>query len=378
MAAKIRGTPIPTFTIQIMDPRLDETTQAAVVSRHIGSTPIVVQVGDAEILESYPELTARAESVIDTSCTALLRLARSVHQHGFKVALTGEGSDEWLAGYPWFKVHRLLGMLDWLPGIKPSYWLRRLGMRIMGAPAGSVARFHHIRETLGDYTAFQDIYGIMGQSRLRFYSPETLHALADYHPYLELDPNLERMKRWHPLNRAFFFSGRIHLAGHLMSSKGDRVAMNSSVETRYPFLDTEVYNFLARIHPRWKLRGFKDKYILRLLGERYLPREVAWRPKGMFRAPLDSFFDHHVPAFVDQLLSDESLKKTGYFNVESVPPSERQGATSLELGFRHRLSSVELGLMAVVSTQLWHHLFIDSSTADLASHAATPKSLSVG
>lgn len=377
MAAKIRGTPIPTFTIQIMDPKLDETSQAAVVSKHIGSTPVVVQVGDAEVLESYPELTRAAEvPVIDTSCTALLRLARSVHQHGYKVALTGEGSDEWLAGYPWFKVHRLLGMFDWLPGIKPSYWLRRLAMRVMGSPPGAVERFHLIRETLGDYTAFQDIYGIMGQSRLRFYSPETLHALRDYHPYLELEPNLQRMKRWHPLNRAFFFSGRIHLAGHLMSSKGDRVAMNSSVETRYPFLDDEVYNFLARIHPRWKLRGFKDKYILRLLGERYLPREAAWRPKGMFRAPLDSFFDHQVPAFVDQLLSDESLKKTGYFNIEAVR-LWRDRVRNRQVGFRNR-SSVELGLMAVVSTQLWHHVFIDSSLADLASQAAKPTLVSVG
>ena len=58
MAAKIRGTPIPTFTIQIMDPKLDETSQAAVVSRHIGSTPVIVQVGDEEVLQSYPELDA--------------------------------------------------------------------------------------------------------------------------------------------------------------------------------------------------------------------------------------------------------------------------------------------------------------------------------
>jgi asparagine synthase (glutamine-hydrolysing) len=205
----------------------------------------------------------------------------------------------------------------------------------------------------------------MGQSRLRFYSPETLAALDDYHPYLELDPNLERMKRWHPLNRAFFFSGRIHLAGHLLSSKGDRVAMNSSVEARYPFLDMEVYNFLAKLHPRWKLKGFRDKYILRLLGERYLPHEVAWRPKGMFRAPLDSFFDHQVPPFVDQLLSDESLRKTGYFNIESVR-YWRDKVRNRQLGVRNR-SSVELGLVAVVSTQLWHHLFIDSSLADLPS-----------
>ena len=370
MAAKIRGSTIPTFTIQIMDPKLDERSQAAVVSRHIGSTPVVVQVGDEEVLQSYPELIRAAEvPVIDTSCTALLRLARAVHQHGYKVALTGEGSDEWLAGYPWFKVHRLLGLFDAIPGINGSYWLRRLAMRGMGAPPGSVERFHHIRETLGHYTAFQDIYGIMGQSRLRFFSPETLHALADYHPYLELDPDLKRMQRWHPLNRAFFWAGRIHLAGHLMSSKGDRVAMHSSVEARYPFLDDEVYSFLARLHPRWKLRGLKDKYILRLLGERYLPREVAWRPKGMFRAPLDSFFDHKVPAFVDQLLSDESLRKTGYFNIPAVQ-FWRDKIRNRQLR-RVEKSSIELGLVAVVSTQLWHHTFIDGSLADLDSHVST-------
>ena len=173
-----------------------------------------------------------------------------------------------------------------------------------------------------------------------------------------------------------FWAGRIHLAGHLMSSKGDRVAMNSSVETRYPFLDEEVFRFLARIHPRWKLRGLRDKYILRLLGERYLPKEVAWRPKGMFRAPLDSFFDHQVPAFVDQLLSDEALKKTGYFNVEAVR-FWRAKVRHKQLR-RVEKSAVELGLVAVVSTQLWHHLYIDGSLADLSSHGERPKLASVG
>ena len=266
--------------------------------------------------------------MIDTSCTALLRLARAVHQQDYKVALTGEGADEWLAGYSWFKTHRLLGLLDVVPPMKLSYWMRRLIMRVTGAPAGSVAAMDRVWNTLHDYTAFQDIYGIMGISRLRFYSPETLNALADYQPYLDVEPRFDRMKRWHPLNRAFFWAGRIHLAGHLLSSKGDRVAMHSSVETRYPFLDEEVFSFLARIHPRWKLRGLQDKYILRLLGERYLPREVPWRTKGMFRAPLDSFFDRQVPAFVDQLLSAESLRKTGYFHAPAVQFWARQDPQS--------------------------------------------------
>jgi asparagine synthase (glutamine-hydrolysing) len=364
MAAKIRGTPIPTFTIRIMDPKLDETSDAAVVSRHIGSDPVVVSVGDAEILQTYPELIYATEApVVDTSCTGLLLLARAVHRHGYKVALTGEGSDEWLAGYAWFKVHKLLTALDVVPGVRVSPWLRRGLIAAIGNPPGAVDYMRRVEKLLGGYTAYHEFYALMNTSRLRFYSPAMLEALGDYFPYLDLHPDIDRMRRWHPLNRAFFWAGRVHLAGHLLSLKGDRVAMHSSVETRYPFLDRQVFDFLARIHPRWKLRGMREKYLLRVLGERYLPKEVAWRPKGMFRAPLDSFFDHEVPPFVDQLLSEESLRKTGFFNIQAVQ-HWRALVRDRRLGIRQR-TSVELGLVAVVATQLWYHVFIDGSLADL-------------
>ena len=374
MAAKIRGEPIPTFTIQIMTPHLDETSQAAVVSRHIGSDPVIVQVGDAEVLGNYPELVRAAESpVVDTSCTALLLLARAVHRHGYKVALTGEGSDEWLAGYAWFKVHRMFSWLDVVPGVPLSRWTRGGLGRLMGVPSAASNYLRRIDRNLGYHSAFQDIYSIMALSRFRFYSPQTLEALADYMPYDGLEPDRARMAKWHPLNRAFFWAGRVHLAGHLLNAKGDRVAMASSVETRYPFLDEEVYDFLAKVPPRFKLRGMRDKYLLRRVGERYLPHEVAWRPKGMFRAPLDSFFDHEVPPFVDQLLSEESLRRTGYFDVAAVRHWAEQ-VRQRRVGFRRRVS-VEMGLVGVVSTQLWHHTFIDPSLADLPAWSAAEPAL---
>jgi asparagine synthase (glutamine-hydrolysing) len=368
LACHIRGQPIPTFTIRIMEPSLDETEQAALVSRHIGAHPVVVDVGDQEVLDTYPRLTWAAEGpVVDTSCTALLLLAQSVHDHEYKVALTGEGSDEWLAGYPWYKIDRALSFTDFIPRLSLSQVLRRFHLRRLAASADSISYLKRIQEACGGHHAFLNVYGLMSLSRLRFYSQELKETLADNIPYEFLEPDLERARRWHPLNRALYWGARIHLGGHLLTLKGDRISMHSSVEMRYPFLDDEVFSFLAKLDPSWKLRGFKDKYLLRLLGERWLPRKTAWAPKGMFRAPFNTFFGTGVPPFVDQLLSPESLRKTGYFDVEAVQ-HWRKAFWRLRNG-SHRRTSIEMGLVGVVATQLWHHMFIDQTLADVpASH----------
>ena len=81
MASQVRGSPIPTFTIQIKDPKLDETTEAAIVARHVGADADRRRLSaPTEVLDTYPELIRAAEGpVIDTSCAALLLLAREVH-----------------------------------------------------------------------------------------------------------------------------------------------------------------------------------------------------------------------------------------------------------------------------------------------------------
>jgi asparagine synthase (glutamine-hydrolysing) len=365
LAGKVRGEPIPTFTIRIEDQRLDETQAAMLSARHHGTEPIIVNCGAEEVLNNYPRLIEAAEGpVIDTSCTALLLLAREVHARGYKVALTGEGSDEWMLGYPWHKVHRVMRWLDAVPGVPLSQWLRQAFLRFTGSPKFPWAESKRWMDAVGGSNAWLDLHGLISLSKLRFYSPEMHERLKDHLPYDDLKPNVERMRRWHPLNRAVYLGGRILLPGLLLQAKGDRVAMYSSVETRYPFLDEDVFGFLAGIHPRWKLRGFKDKYILRQLAQRWLPKSIARRPKVMFRAPFDSFHGPHAPAYVDQLLSKESLDKTGYFNAEAVA-HWGQAFKTMRPNSPQRLG-LEMGLVGVLATQLWHQIFIDSSLAELS------------
>jgi asparagine synthase (glutamine-hydrolysing) len=359
---------IPTFTISIQHPELDERSEAGLVSRHLGARPVVVECGPREILATYPDLIRAAEApVIDTSCAALLLLARRVHEEGYKVALTGEGADEWLAGYPWYKVHRLLGFLDMAPGL--GLLARRAYLRWTGAPrfAWSLARRN--QRAVGGPNAWLEVYGMFAASKLRFFSAGMWEQLGDHLPYADLQLNLERARRWHPLNRSLYLGARVMLPGLLLAAKGDRVAMNSSVETRYPFLDEDVYAFLARLHPRWKFRGLRDKLILRRMAQRWIPHEIAWRRKAMFRAPLDAFHagPEILPPFVDQLLSPESLARTGYFDPAGVQ-HWRQAFRMMRPGSNQR-TMVEMGLVGVVSTQLWHHAYIDGNLADLPSLA---------
>ncbi len=364
MASKLRGDPIPAFTIQIGDPLLDETGDAWAVAKRVGVKPSIVQCGAMEVLETYPRLVAAAESpVIDTACAALLLLAQEVHRQGFKVALTGEGADEWLASYPWFKLHKLLGMLDFIPGLPVSKYVRKAFLRLTGAPRFPVDVLPRVQAIVGGHNGWLDAYGVMSMSKLRFYSDSMRQVMAENLPYADLELDTQRLNRMHPLHRALSLGARVHLPGLLLHAKGDRIGMHSSVQNRYPFLDDEVFSFLARLHPRWKLRGFKEKYLLRLVAERWLPKTIAWKRKALFRAPLDSFHTGNMPPFVEQLFSPPSLRKTGYFDVNAVE-HWRKAFKELRVGSSQR-TSIEMGLAGVLSTQLWHHLYIDSSLADL-------------
>ena len=370
MSCHLKGEAINTYTIRVDDPALDELSAANRTAKHIGTKPPIVQeFRTSDALQMYPQLIQAAEApVIDTSCAALLMLAKRVHGNGQKVVLTGEGADEWLAGYPWYKIAKILGALDVIPGMRLSNVARRAYLRMKRVPQYSRDFRDGLEQAVGGPNAWIDSYGVLALSKLRLYSGQMREVREQNHPWAGLGMDLERAKHWHPLNRGLWVGARVTLAGHLLQAKGDRVAMHSSVEARYPFLDEEVFDFTSKLHPKWKLSGFRDKHLLRLVAERWLPREIARRHKVIFRAPLDSFHIEPEPKFVGELLSEDSLRRTGYFDVAAVR-HWRKAFRQMKPGSLPRLS-LEMGLAAVVATQLWHHTFIDGSLAELPGRSA--------
>jgi asparagine synthase (glutamine-hydrolysing) len=369
-ASRRRRTPLPSFTIQVNRKSLDETDYALVTARHLGSRPTVLRSDSNVITAAYPRLIAAADCpVIDTSCAALWCLSREVHDQGYKVALTGEGSDEAFAGYVWFKLRNLTYWLD-IAGSHPSEYVDRF-VRKLAAPHTSFAELRRIDAMVGGSHAQLVLYHLVSRSRHRYFSAAMKEQVGDFVAYEDLPLDLHRMRRWAPLNQSLYFGYKTLLAGLLLNHKGDRVAMANSVETRYPFLDEDVIAFASRLHPRWKLRGLTgDKYLPRRAAARMLPKEIANRPKEMFRAPLAETFFADPPPFVRQLMSTEALRKTGYFDVDHV----QHDYALFAKGEAFRLGIFfNMGLTGVLATQLWHHLYLGGGLCDLPDGLPTPQ-----
>ncbi len=188
--------------------------------------------------------------------------------------------------------------------------------------------------------------------------------LAGHSVYDDLDISHERFTRWHPLNRSLYLGYKVMLPGLLLLGKGDRVAMNSSVETRYPLLDEDVIAFCAAIAPEYKLHRLTDKWLLRQVAARTLPAKIANRRKTMFQASrADAFLAPDRPKWVDQLLSPESLQATGWFDPGRVA-AERAAQVRFPRITPRRII-MDLSLTCVIATQLWQHIYLGGGLCEL-------------
>jgi len=153
-----------------------------------------------------------------------------------------------------------------------------------------------------------------------------------------------------------------------LHAKGDRALRQASTEGRYPFLDEDVVQFCSEIAPQYKLNGRTDKWLLRQVSERVLPPAIARRRKTMFRANMSgNFLVVNGSSWVDQLLSAESLRKTGYFDPTGVELARRIQTQKPRWSLQR--FSLDMGLMGVISTQLWHHLYLGGGLADIPAWA---------
>lgn len=363
LACQERGTPLPSFTVGLdrTGPH-DERHKAGQSARFFGSPNEVVNVSDRDICDAYPQLIAASEGpVMDTASAAMVRLAAANRMAGNIVALTGEGADEAMAGYVWFKWRRSQAQ----PNLLRNPFERLARYVMLSHLIGGGGRHRPPMHATEGYRFAQQVsWELAAQSRERLYSQSMWDRLDAASPYEDLPPLPERIAKWHPLNQSLYMAYKVMLPGLLLAGKGDRPLRAASTEGRYPFLDEKVVEFCSRLAPEYKLRGWTDKWLLREVADRVAPKQIRERRKKMFRANMGlAFVGTHRPEWVDQLLSPESLARTGYFDTAAVEHARRLQLTKARMSLSRFVG--DMGLAGVVSTQLWHHLFCGGGLCEL-------------
>jgi asparagine synthase (glutamine-hydrolysing) len=356
LACQESASPRPAYTIGLIDTGKNEQFEAAQTARHLGAPLTVVEMERRTMADCFPELIQAAEApLIDTTCACMIRLAQRVRADGYKVTLSGEGADEALGGYSWGRrtvrpVRRAV----------VNVLARLLVPRIQYRDEEGSLRRVPFQGLAGVRPPQQLAYELMARNRQRLFSADAQRRLWGHCPLDELAPLPDRFPRWAALHQSLYLDYSVFLQGHLLSTKGDRPAMNASIESRPPFLDEDVVAFCARVAPEYKIRGGIQKWLLRRLASRWLPPEICQRPKRGFRASFsDILLGPSRPLWVDQLLSEESLLRAGLFD-----PSQVARCRALLQG-RWPRPGVDLAMTAVISTQLWHHMFCGGGLADL-------------
>lgn len=355
---------LDTFSIAFEDEQFDESAWQLQMAKFLGTEHQVVQARHADIGRVFPEVVWHTEvPLVRTAPAPMFLLSKLVRESGYKVVLTGEGADEFLAGYDIFKedkVRRFWGAQPnsrWRPSL-----LKRLYPDIAGlsqTSASLLAAF--FREGLNEVNSPGYSHAIRwrnGRRNARFFSEEVKLGLLQQPGSPVEALNIPELRRLTPLARAQYWEIKIFLSQYLLCSQGDRVGMAHSIEGRFPFLDVRLVEFCNRLPARLKLRGLTEKYLLRRLARRWLPAQIWQRGKRPYRAPIHRcFINQETPAYVEELLSERSLRGTGWFKpaaVNQLLTKARQGQTMSE--------SDDMALAGILSTQLLHSQFVAGFT----------------
>jgi asparagine synthase (glutamine-hydrolysing) len=359
-------TPLRTFSVTFEDPDYDESRYQKSVVDFLGTEHSTVSASPDLIGSVFPEMAWFMETpVVRTAPAPLYVLAGLVRQSGFKVVLTGEGSDEMLGGYDIFKEAKIRRFWGRQPSseARPKL-LRRLYpyMKSMQAlPDAYLKAFFHVRTEDLQSPFFSHLpRWRLTQQITGFLSREWKAELASHDPLEELRQRLPReYATWHPFAQAQYLESTILLPGYILSSQGDRPAMARSVEGRYPFLDARLMDWAAKLPPEMKMRGLDEKHVLKRAAVGLVPPQVLDRPKQPYRAPdAASFIDPATGAsrhaYVDEILSYERVAKDGIFDPDAVRKLVEKVRSGSAVGVKDNMAFV-----SVVSTQLVVDRFLE-------------------
>jgi asparagine synthase (glutamine-hydrolysing) len=276
LAARHHSQPIRAFTLRFDRAEYDEGDVAKEMAEQSGAEffPIAVRLDD--LADHFCDSTAQSESLcVNAHGVAKYLLSRAVRDAGYKVVLTGEGSDEMLGGYLHFG-------RDMMLSDKPSPTpFASCAMNGAGPLAG-------VKKVLGFIPSWvQTAYAQANKVR-EIFSEEFLQTSTGTERARSLLNDIDvagQLTGRHPLNQSLYLWSKTRLPNYLLTILGDRMEMAHSIEGRVPFLDHHLAELVRSMPVTQKIRGTTQKFVLREAVRDSVTETVYRRPKHVFQSP---------------------------------------------------------------------------------------------
>jgi asparagine synthase (glutamine-hydrolysing) len=337
---------IRTFTVAYdFGPGYDETRWARQIAAKFGTIHREVFVTPRDFQEFIPSLVWHMDEPVTESAAISLYYVSKLAREDVVVVLSGEGSDEVFGGYPIYKYMQTLERYRRLPGplrrgvINPA-------LNLLG---GKWPKYTLLAEQpLAERYLGVSFYETPVKEAL--FRPE-LGNLFNGHAMSSLARRFyEKTEGLDPLLRMMYLDVKSWLPDDLLV-KADKMTMASSLELRVPFLDHRLVELGGRIPPRYRIKGWTTKHILKKAMEPYLPREILHRGKMGFPTPLARMFQAEMKPYVGEVLTSDRFFDRGYFRPEVVRSMVAEHAAGER--DHHRV------LWQLLVLEEWHRKFVD-------------------
>jgi asparagine synthase (glutamine-hydrolysing) len=288
------------------------------------------------------------QPIADDACLANFMVAE-LAARDVKMVLTGEGGDELFAGYARYAGERLSPLFQHLPQAAKSVALGASG-HIPGLRRQKLALYALCQpDELTRLTNWFPLFN--SEAKQTLLSEDFKQTLNGSDASTVFAEHLARTDAVDPLHRMLYVDTKLWLPDDLLA-RGDKTSMAASLEARVPLLDHKLVEFAASLPPHLKVKGLTRKYLLKKVGQAWLPPEILGRKKKGFPMPMSIWFRNEARSFLRDALSPSSLRQRGIFN----PSFVENLLTEHENGFADH-GSILWGLLSV---ELWQRVFMDS------------------
>ena len=352
--------PIRTFSVAFAEREANELAYARMVAERYRTDHHEVVVSPGEFFAALPSLVWHEdEPLAHPSSVALNFVSRLAAEH-VKVVLTGEGSDETLAGYGRYRTTMYnMALSERYQRLAGSGVRQAVRSAVERLPRGTRLRNRLMRTGLylpADLdTLYFDNFAVFGRARqASLLAPALRDQLAGIDPYAAAHAAHEGATGASPLNRLLYADIRTYL--HELLMKQDQMSMAASIESRVPFLDHPLVEFTARLPDRLKLRGTTTKYILRQAMKDALPPAILSRRKMGFPVPVGAWFRGPFRGLIGELVLGERAAARGLFAPDALA----------RLVGEHDAGEADHSerLWALVNLELWHRIFLDGEAPE--------------